>query len=154
MRFYTILAGVLACSIVPVLKGAPESCAADLSGAAAEALAILEDQPLPPHVISERMLLTSGSMTSLLDTLEKRGLVRRRTHPDDRRKLLVEVTEAGRSVLDQMLPRVHAFCNEVFSVLSAPEREQLINLLARVRGRLASTQRAPISPGKSRRKKR
>ncbi len=46
-------------------------------------------------MIAERLLTTTGSMTSLLDTLEKRGLIRRLPHPDDRRKLLVDITPAA-----------------------------------------------------------
>src|SRR5206468_9018460 len=52
---------------------------ADLSASASQILAVVEGagEPLPPHVIAERLLITSGTMTSLLDTLERRGLVRR-----------------------------------------------------------------------------
>src|SRR5262245_57040209 len=58
---------------------------ADLSAAASQILAIVEGarEPLPPHVIAERLLVTSGTMTSLLDTLERRGLIRRVPHPTD-----------------------------------------------------------------------
>ena len=46
-------------------------------------------------------------MTSMLDTLERRGLVRRMPHPDDRRKLLVDVTDEAVAILDEMLPSLH-----------------------------------------------
>ena len=52
--------------------------------------------------------MTSGSITSLLDTLERNGLVRREPHPDDRRKLLVDITDEARRLVDRMLPIVHA----------------------------------------------
>ena len=56
-----------------------------LSPSAREILAIIEGagQPLEPSVIAERLLITTGSMTSLLDTLQKRGLIRRLPHPGD-----------------------------------------------------------------------
>ena len=68
---------------------------ADLSASAFQALAILEgaDEPLVANVIAERLLVSSASMTSLLDTLERRGLIERHDHPDDRRKVIVEATE-------------------------------------------------------------
>ena len=44
-----------------------------LSAAAIQVLAIVEDDPLPPHVIVDRMLVTSGTMTSLLDRLETKA---------------------------------------------------------------------------------
>lgn len=69
-------------------------------------LAIVEGEgaPLPPSVIGERMLMTSGTMTSLLDTLARRGLVRRAPHPDDRRMQLVAITDAGRRHRDASAP--------------------------------------------------
>ena len=73
---------------------------ADLSASVFQALAILEgaDEPLAGHVIAERLLVSSASMTSLLDTLERRGLIERHGHPDDRRKVLIHLTdEAQRS---------------------------------------------------------
>ena len=56
------------------------------------------------YKIAERLIITSGSTTSLLDTLEKAGLVRRTRHPADRRKLLIDITEAGTAVVDALLP--------------------------------------------------
>ena len=58
-----------------------------LSPSARGVLAAVEGagQPLEPSVIAERLTVTTGSMTSLLDNLEKRGLVRRLPHPEDRR---------------------------------------------------------------------
>src|SRR5262249_21305004 len=67
-----------------------------LSPSARQVLAVVDGagDPLEPSVIAERVLITTGSMTSLLDNLEKRGLIRRLPHPEDRRKLLVEITPA------------------------------------------------------------
>ena len=67
----------------------PPREAAGLSVSAFQTLAILDGagEPLPGHVIAERLLVTSASMTSLLDTLERRGHVERRPHPSDRRKV-------------------------------------------------------------------
>ena len=77
-----------------------------LSATARMALAVIEGahEPLEPSVIAERLIITSGSMTSMLDTLERRGLVRRMPHPADRRKLLVDVTDGARAILDELLP--------------------------------------------------
>src|SRR5215471_21578957 len=47
--------------------------------------------------LARRADLTSGAMTSRLDALEKDGLVRRLRDPDDRRSVLVELTEKGRA---------------------------------------------------------
>ena len=65
-----------------------------LSPGGREILAVVEGagEPLEPTVIAQRLLITTGSVTSLLDNLEKRGLIRRMPHPHDRRKLLVDIT--------------------------------------------------------------
>ncbi len=123
---------------------------ADLSPAAFQVLAIIEGEgaPLPPSVISERALVTSGTMTSLLDTLTRRKLVRRIPHPDDRRMLLVDVTEAGRRVVDTVLPVTHRITQEMFANLSETERERLLRLLGRVQEQLEvlREQEAPSGP--------
>ena len=47
--------------------------------------------------------LDRTTMVALIDELEQAGLVRRRTHPDDRRKNAVELTPAGRDTLRDTL---------------------------------------------------
>ena len=47
-------------------------------------------------------------MTALLDNLEKRDLMRRQPHPQDRRKLLIDITPAARAIVDELLPSLHA----------------------------------------------
>lgn len=122
---------------------------ADLSVAAFQVLAIVEGEgaPLPPSVISERMLTTTGTMTSLLDTLVRRGLALRTQHPADRRMLLVDITDEGRAVVDVLLPVTHRITREAFAELSEAEREQLIQLLGRVEHRLGAMRGEPAPTG-------
>lgn len=121
---------------------------ADISVAAFQVLAIIEGEgrPLPPSVVAERMVLTTGTMTSLIDTLVRRGLVRRLPHPDDRRMLLIDITDAGRDVVDLILPVTHRINKDVFGVLSEDERQRLLELLARVQERLAVMREEPAPP--------
>lgn len=51
----------------------------------------LEQGPQTPKAIGQYLGLTSGSMTALIDRLEKRGLIRRSPHPDDRRAVLIQI---------------------------------------------------------------
>ena len=87
-----------------------------LSRAGREALAVLEGAagPLSPTTIAERLIVTTASVTSLLDTLERRGLVERRPDPTDRRKLLVVITDAGVELVDQFLPELVALQTAAF----------------------------------------
>lgn len=111
---------------------------ARLSATASEILAVIEGagEPLPPHVIASRLLVTSGTMTSLLDTLERRDLIVRVPHPSDRRKLLIDITDEARQILDRMLPRVHGASRDAFATLSDEECETIVQLLHRVQAQL------------------
>lgn len=122
----------------------------DISVAAFQVLAIIEGEgkPLPPSVVADRMVTTTGTMTSLIDTLVRRGLVRRLPHPEDRRMLLIDITDAGRDVVDLILPVTHRATKEMFRDLSEPERQQLLSLLARVQQRI-EVMRAEPAPADS-----
>jgi len=111
-----------------------------------QALAVIEGagEPLPPKVIGERLLLTSGSITSLLDTLERRGFVRREPHPHDRRKLLVNITDEARKLVDLMLAQVHATSMDVMAGISEADREHLIQTLAKLRANAEAMRERPV----------
>ncbi|MGN6472287.1 MAG: MarR family winged helix-turn-helix transcriptional regulator [Mycobacteriales bacterium] len=129
---------------------------ADLSASAFQTLAVLEGAagPLASHEISEHLLVTTASMTSLLNTLERRGLVDRRPHPDDRRKILVAITSEGRRVVDQVLPVVHATATEMFDGIAEGDRERLILLLTAARSQAVAMAGETPKPPPKRRKQR
>src|SRR4051812_32025266 len=110
-----------------------------LSPSACQALAVLDGagEPLSSTEISTRLLVTTASMTSLLDTLEGQGLVRRVPHPRDRRKVLVEISTEGRETIDRVMPVVHAANATALSILSEKQRAQLCALLSRLQDHLA-----------------
>ena len=106
-----------------------------LSPSGRSVLAVVEGagQPLEPSVIAERLTVTTGSMTSLLDNLEKRGLIRRLPHPDDRRKLLIDITPEARAIVDELLPSLHARERDVMDdALTATEQRTLLAYLAKL----------------------
>jgi DNA-binding MarR family transcriptional regulator len=108
---------------------------------------------LAPGEIAERLIVTSASVTSLLDTLEKRGYVRRIAHPDDRRKLIVEITDEGQAVVDRLLPGLHKMEREAMDVLTPAEQRSLLALLAKLQVRFAELAARPPEPlGGTRRK--
>lgn len=71
-------------------------------------------------------------MTSLLDTLERRGLVERHPHPSDRRKILVHLTDEARRIVDETLPVQHAVIRAAVEDVSEVDREKLITTLATI----------------------
>lgn len=91
-----------------------------------------EGGPLAPCVISERLLVTRGTVTGLLDSLETAGLIRRTAHPEDRRMLLVDLTSQGAHLLKRILPAHFAGEKADMACLSAAEKDALVKLLGKV----------------------
>jgi DNA-binding MarR family transcriptional regulator len=126
------------CRAAELLMGLHNRYTADahqLSPSGRQVLAVVEGagQPLEPGVIAERLLITTGSVTSLLDSLEKRGLIRRLPHPDDRRKLLIDIEPAAQAIVDELLPALHARERDVVSTaLSTNEQRELLRIIAKV----------------------
>ncbi len=106
----------------------------DLTPSSGLVLGILADlgEPLPPNKIAERLIISRASVTSLLDSLERRGYIRRVPHSSDRRMLLIELTEAGRQVAHDFRLLVHQHQKAWMAVLSEQEQTQLIETLHRI----------------------
>jgi DNA-binding MarR family transcriptional regulator len=82
--------------------------------------------------LARRADLTSGAMTSRLDALEAEGLVRRLRDPEDRRSVLVELTEKGRQQ-HELAMAIQAPKEALLAeALTEREKEQLNSLLRRV----------------------
>jgi DNA-binding MarR family transcriptional regulator len=120
----------------------------ELSISAATVLAIIDGagEPITPGEIAERAIIAAASTTSVLDTLEKRGLVERRPHPTDRRKLLIDLTAEGRRTVDQILPGLHRLETNVMSALTPAERRDLLGLIAKVQASVATVAQEPPEP--------
>ena len=54
-----------------------------------------------PGKLAKQLGLSSGAMTNRLDNMERRGLIRRIDDPDDRRGVIIELTEAGQQLWDE-----------------------------------------------------
>ena len=105
-----------------------------LSHAALNALAVIEGSggPLPTGEVSARMHITTGTMTTVLDTLERNGYVRRLADPEDRRRVLVDITPAAQSVLERLLPEVQQVANAVMGALDEKALHALLDTLAAI----------------------
>ncbi|CAN5846795.1 MAG: MarR family transcriptional regulator [Euzebyales bacterium] len=89
---------------------------------------------LEPCQLADRLLVSRPSVTGLLDTLQSKGLVTRRRHGVDRRRVLVELTDAAHGVLSSHFPIHYREQAAVWDELSPDELGQLVSLLRRVRG--------------------
>jgi MarR family transcriptional regulator, 2-MHQ and catechol-resistance regulon repressor len=94
--------------------------------------ALLHKGPLTIGGIQAKVLLASGSTTAAVDRLERKGLVARKSTPDDRRAKVVELTPEGRRVVEAAF-RIHATHLEAaMAVLSASEKRQLYAVLKKL----------------------
>lgn len=89
-------------------------------------------QQLSPTRLFKGLMLSSAGITSRLDRLERRGYVRRTRHPNDRRGVLVELTEAGRKVLEEAVGADITSERELVAGLSVAERRTLTALLKKL----------------------
>ncbi|MDE3083933.1 MAG: MarR family transcriptional regulator [Verrucomicrobiota bacterium] len=88
--------------------------------------------PLTPAELAAAVGVTRATMTGLIDTLEHSGLVKREPHPDDRRRMSVNLTRKGRAQLESMLPDHFRRMAAVMSPLGKSERKILVRLLNKI----------------------
>ncbi|HEY2095304.1 MAG: MarR family transcriptional regulator, temperature-dependent positive regulator of motility [Pseudonocardiales bacterium] len=75
-----------------------------------------------------------ATVTAMLDRLQRRGLLTRDVHPDDRRRRQLHLTPRGEELLAAMTPTVDHLNEELLSRLSDVERGQLTALLTKLAG--------------------
>lgn len=102
-----------------------------------EALRARRPAPAEPRELAAELRMSSAHLTAVLDQLEQRGLARRRPHPEDGRRRLLELTADGEERLEFFAPFIRALDERVVgATLSADEARTLRALLARVRAAL------------------
>ena len=92
-----------------------------------------EDHRLTPSECAARSGVTRGTITGLLDGLERDGWVRRQPHSCDRRRLTLQLTESGLQRLDEMLPDHFCRTSGLMAQFTSLEKKTLVQLLAKLR---------------------
>lgn len=82
--------------------------------------------------ISQRLHVKSPTVTQLINGLEKDGLVKRNTDPDDRRAVSVILTERGEELTDKASERFSETFDGLIEFLGEEQSEQLAELLTKV----------------------
>jgi MarR family 2-MHQ and catechol resistance regulon transcriptional repressor len=94
--------------------------------------ALLHKGPLTISEIQAKVPLASGSMTAAVDRIEKKGFVVRKTTPEDRRARLLELTPAGKRVVESAFKKHAQDLEAVMSVLSDEEKRQMYALVKKL----------------------
>ncbi|HEY2196081.1 MAG TPA: MarR family transcriptional regulator [Actinomycetospora sp.] len=95
------------------------------------------DGPRGPSALAALLDITTASTTELVDRLEALGHVVRRPHPRDRRKLLVELTDSGSRVVEEIFGSFSARVEASSGAMSAQERQAVLGFVRAVNENLA-----------------
>jgi len=87
---------------------------------------ICEDGPRTPSDIGQRLNLTSGSVTALIDRLEAAAFVTRSQNPDDRRSLLAAATPAGQHAMQYFLERIDELISRELDKIAGLTRADVV----------------------------
>jgi len=87
--------------------------------------------------LSERLLVTCGNTTGLIDRLYRAGYVRRRPHPEDRRAISVTLTDRGREVCLRGAETFRRRLAELLACLTDEQRGLLVGLLTQIANHVA-----------------
>lgn len=87
---------------------------------------------LPLSEVADRLLVTGGNVTGIIDRLENAGLVTRQRDSKDRRIVWARLTEKGYGIYRQLMPRYIETMNRINSYLTPAERKELMRLLKKM----------------------
>ena len=88
-----------------------------------------EKHTLTPTKLYERLFFSSGGMTKVLKKLETKKLINRLNNKDDKRSKLVQLTQEGKDILEESLPKVIDLEEKMFTEFNTQDRQNLSNLL-------------------------
>ena len=95
-------------------------------------------EPLTPTVLSHFQNVSKNTISSLIRGLEEQGLVTREIDQCDKRIFRLRITDKGRDLVVKETPKRSVFLNQLVSDLEEGEKQQLINLLMKLRKSLVA----------------
>ena len=105
----------------------------DLTSAQFDVVATLGNtQGMSMGDIGEKTLITKGTLTGVVDRLERKGLVTRETPPENRRSVIVQLTATGQQLFEQVFPAHISDIKQHLKTLDTSEMELLRVLLNRM----------------------
>lgn len=88
--------------------------------------------PLSLGELADKLLVTGGNVTYVMDRLEEQGLVYRYRSPEDRRVIHAKLTQKGRDLVASVFPEHATYVEHLSRHLGADEQETLRALLKRL----------------------
>jgi len=93
---------------------------------------IANSGPIQMNRIGRELLTTAANITSLIDRLEKKGLVQRTENKADRRKIEIQLTPDGKKIFETAAARYRENIQESFDLLTSAEKKDLLRLLIKL----------------------
>ena len=93
---------------------------------------IKKSQPVNMSFLHKKMYMANSTLTIIVDKLVKKELVKRYRNPDDRRVVLLELTESGNQLLCKMLNIRQSFLEKAIVKLDSDQQNVLIELLSTI----------------------
>jgi DNA-binding MarR family transcriptional regulator len=106
------------------------------------ALTMIESEKTTLGDVARRLMVTPAVVTGLIDRLERRGYVRRINSTDDRRRVLLALTDEGRTAAESVTNLLQREMSAVLAGFSPSELEQLDKSLTRLRPVAAELEQA------------
>ena len=88
--------------------------------------------PLPLGTLADKLLVTGGNVTYVMDRLEQQELVRRERSPQDRRVIQAKLTAKGATLIADVFPGHAEFVERLSGNLESDEQEELRRLLKKL----------------------
>jgi DNA-binding MarR family transcriptional regulator len=83
--------------------------------------------------LSQRLMVTNGNVTGLVEQLVKERLVTRTMAPHDRRSQFVRLTKSGKRAFDRMVPEHRAWVEKIFAQLSRTDHAMMFEVLGKLK---------------------
>ena len=104
----------------------------DLSITQARLLGVLRDRTPTMNVLAQMLGLDKSSITGLVDRAERRGLVARAPSAEDKRAVLVGLTDHGRSLISRAATGFGADVSAMLELLPPSDREAMSGIVSRL----------------------
>ena len=87
---------------------------------------------LSPTDLYDAIVFSSGGMTKVLKKLEERNLIKREASSNDKRSMLISLTQEGKDLIENCMIEVTKQKEKKFSILTQKEKEDLKNILSKI----------------------
>lgn len=85
-----------------------------------------------PNQMAARLGTDTAGITRLVDRLETKGLLRRKRHPEDRRSVVIDLTDQGRALIPRLAPAFGGVTRQLLKGFTHAEVQQLSVMLRRM----------------------